>query len=78
MKFTITMKDPDGPYDCIHDAAKSSLMNSGLSEAEQRALIDLRVEKMHEVTDRFFRHGEYLTIEIDTDAGTATVLPVKA
>lgn len=77
MKFTITMKDPDGPYDCIQDAARNSLKSSGLSEKEQRALIDLRVEKMLETTNKFFEHGEYLSIEIDTEAGTATVLPAK-
>lgn len=75
MKFTITMKDPDGVYDCIEDAVKDSLKASGLPGDEQDALKEVRGNKIREVTGKFFEYGEYVNIEIDTDAGTATVLP---
>lgn len=77
MKFTITMKDPDGVYDCIQDAAKESLKVGGLTEKEQEILLDARIETIKETTGKFFEYGEYINVEIDTEAGTATVLPAK-
>jgi hypothetical protein len=78
MRFTVTFKDPDGPYECIQDAAKESLAAiEGLSVDEREELLDKRVESIKATTSKFFEYGEYVRVEIDTDAGTATVLPVK-
>lgn len=35
------------------------------------------VAAAHQVCDKFFEYDEYVTIEIDTKKGTATVLPVR-
>lgn len=62
MKLTITLKDPDGIFDAIHQAA-----------AEDGG--DIR-ERINELTDQlspWIRYGEYITIDIDTDTRTATV-----
>jgi hypothetical protein len=78
MKFTVTFKDPDGPYDSIEEAARESLAAvDGLSEEERDELIETRAKGLREQTRKWFKYGEYVNIEIDTEAGTATVLPAS-
>lgn len=75
MKFTVTMKDPDGFYDSVREAAEESLNDvSGINESESEGLIDSRHSELSEKLKKWFRYGEYLTVEIDTDEMTATVL----
>ena len=77
MKFTITMKDPDGVYDSIKDQAREyALTIKGITASEVRALMETKVEWLEKEIKPWFRHGEYLTIENDTDAGTCTVCRV--
>jgi len=74
MKLKITLKDPDGVYDSIQDAAESSTGDAdGLDQDELEKLAESRREKLEEQCNPWIRYGEYVTIEIDTDAGTATV-----
>jgi len=56
-KFTITYKDPDGPYDSIYDAK-----------------LTIPVDEVERVCDKF-KIGEYLTLELDTEAMTCVVKP---
>ncbi len=70
MTFQVTFKTPDAVLDAV-------------SEAVSREYPDLPDEEWTEkrdeilrVTDRFTRYGEYVTIEFDTEAGTATVQKV--
>lgn len=76
MKFRITMKDPDGVHESIVDAAK-------LTPAEVAAIpefVDVvaaeahRREALTRAAHPWVEHGEYITIEIDTDARTAVVV----
>ena len=76
MKFTITMKDPDGVYESIQDAI-AMIHIDGVEEDEMDAVRKVRGEKIHELCGRWFEYGEYLRVEVDTDAKTCTVLPVK-
>lgn len=76
MKIQITMKDPDGCYDCMRNAAKESLPE-GLSDSEQALLFDERESEIHRICAQWFRYGEYLSVEIDSEAGTCTVLPSR-
>jgi len=62
MKFRVYMKDPDGIHDSIAEAC---------DENEQTR------ECLFEFIKRWCMYGDYITIEFDTDAGTATVLEVK-
>lgn len=75
MKFRITMKDPDGAYECIQEEAEKSLASiEGLNDDERESLLDKRVEMLRETSDRFMSYGEYLTVEFDTESKTATVI----
>ena len=75
MKVTVTLKDPDGFYESVDEAVKTSLAGSGLPEDEQEALTETRREKAWEVLTKWVDYQEYVTIEFDTEAGTATVMP---
>lgn len=77
MKFQVTMKDPDTLHDAIKDAVKKSLSDLGLEEDELEPLIERRHEKVYDLCSKWFRYGEYLTVEIDTDAKTCVVVPDK-
>jgi len=78
MKFKITMKDPDGVYDAIQEAAQASAREvKGLDNDELDALAASREGAIKEVCRKWISHGEYITIEIDTEEETATVVPRK-
>lgn len=76
MKFKVTMKNPDAVGDAISDAVRDDLNNIPhiTDEEERDALQDSREEKLKKFCSQWFKYGEYLTVEIDTEAGTATVL----
>lgn len=73
MKFTVSMKDPDVLHDAITEAV-GALQFEGLSEDEAGVVREKRVESISELASRWFEYGEYLRVEIDTDAKTCTVL----
>lgn len=78
MKFRVTMKDPDTLHDAIVDAVKVYVQALQLSdEAEAQAVVDVRVETVREVCRRWFEHGEYLSVDVDTEAKTCAVVPVR-
>jgi hypothetical protein len=58
MKVRVTLKDPDGIYDCLQEA---------IADKELRT----------EVKYKFFEYGDYCEIEIDTEAMSAIVVPVR-
>lgn len=60
MKITVSMKCPDALDQAINEA--TSTMQE---EAEIKKLCD-----------KWFKWGEYVTLEIDTDTGTCVVLEV--
>lgn len=75
MKLRITLKDPDGVYDCIREASESSINEvTGLSVKELEDLVDDRRNELSEKCATWIKYGEYVSIEIDTDNGTAIVL----
>jgi hypothetical protein len=59
-KFIVSFKDPDTVGYCTREAK--------LSPADQK--------KADRIAKKFFEYGEYAHIEIDTDKGTATLIPV--
>ena len=78
MRFKVTFKDPEGPYDCIRDAAKASAAEvEGIDEEERDALEEHRADQMRKFSGKWLAYGEYVTIEFDTDAGTAVVVKEK-
>lgn len=75
MKFQVTLKDPDGPYECIQEAAKDSIASiAGLSADERELLVDQRVAELRKFSDKWLKYGEYVTVEFDTEAGLATIV----
>lgn len=74
MKFRVTFKDPDAIFEAIDEAAVASLPQ-GLPPDEASALANIRQKKLEVFVNDFVSHGEYLTVEFDTDARTARVVP---
>lgn len=78
MKIRVTFKDPDGPADCINEAVMDSVKEQGITDDDEfEAIVEARLEKVKKVTGKFFQYGEYVQIEVDTEAGTAIVLPAS-
>ncbi len=76
MKFRVMMKDPDCLHEAIVEAVTEQLADQQLTEDEQEAVVDLRVHRIKDLCEKkWFRYGEYLEVEIDTEAGTCTVVP---
>ena len=68
------MKDPDGVYDSVMEAAKESVQEAqGLEDSEKEELVESRKDGLLDKIKKWFAYGEYVTIEIDTTKVTATV-----
>lgn len=69
MKFRVTMKDPDTLHDAIREAVGKHIKEIGITDEDEiEALVDSRVEKVQKLCNAWFDYGEYLTVEIDTEA----------
>lgn len=78
MKFKVTLNDPDSFYDSISDAVDISLNGTTFSDDEEfEKVAELRRDKVNTALRKWVECGEYITIEFDTTAGTATVVPLK-
>lgn len=66
----------DSIVESARDEAKRDLP-AGLSTEEAEAVIELRVEKARTAASKWIEWGEYIDVEFDTDAGTATVVKRK-
>lgn len=78
MKFKVTMKDPDGVYEAFEDAATEwAAQVQGISDEERKSIVEVRRAKIADVCGKWFEYGEYLTVEVDLDAKTCVVVPVK-
>jgi len=80
MKIVVTLKDPDGFYECVSRAVKESVENEfeTADDDEKKELSESRLEKTWDKLEKFVQYQEYLRVEFDTDTGTATVLPRKS
>lgn len=75
MQVRITLKDPDGVYDSIQKAAEKAIAAiEGLEHDGREELVERRREKIGESLRPWIEYGEYVTLEFDLDAGTATVI----
>lgn len=78
MKFCITFKDPDRVGDSIEEMANEQVSAiPNIDEEEREALLESRKKKIGEQLEKWIECDEYITVEFDTDAGTATVVPQK-
>lgn len=79
MKFRITMKDPDGVWESIDEEAREHAKSiSGLSKSERDCVMEDRRECLWSEIEEWIQYREYVTIEIDTEKRTATVLKAGA
>lgn len=75
MKITVTLKDPDGFYDAVQQAAVADTKQStGLNKKAMDMLIECRRETLFEQLQKWVDSDEYIDIEFDLDAGTAKVI----
>jgi hypothetical protein len=79
VKLRITFKDPDAVYQSdITLQIANCLASLPLTVEEKTLLVEVRSERItSELTDRFFRYGEYVDLEIDTESWDIKVVPVK-
>ena len=78
MKFKVTFKNQDGFWDSVEDAVEESLSgNTFFSEKEAAATYDARRDIIQDVIRKYVAFEECITIEFDTTAVTATVVPLK-
>lgn len=79
MKFRVSMKDPDTLYDAIRDAVEEQVKTQfgGLPDIipeDWEPVKERRVRSIEDLCSKWFMYGEYLEVEIDTDAKTCTVV----
>lgn len=78
MKIVIMFKDPGAVYDSI-EYTKCELVRSlqeelGISNDAAEVEAEERFKKMNALIRRYFKYGEYVSIELDDETGTVTVL----
>ena len=77
MKFRMMMKTPDCLDMAIEDAVGSMLYDfEGDKDAEEDKRIEL-TQETKEFAEKWVKWSEYITIEFDTEAKTAVVVPVE-
>jgi hypothetical protein len=75
MKFRVSMKDPDTLQDTIDRAVAQEVKSLGIVDNDEAAAVaEVRREKVAAVCAQWFKYGEYLTVDIDTEAGTCVVV----
>ena len=76
MIFRVKMKDPDVLTDCIKEAV-DKLSIDGLDKEEIECIKEHRIEKTIDLCTKWFKYGEYINLEIDTEKETCVVIPEK-
>ena len=77
MKVRVTLKDPDTMHDAVEGAVARLPKPEDLCPQEWADVRDSRVCKVSDaISEKWMEYGEYLVVEFDTDAGTATVIPI--
>lgn len=77
MKFRVTMKTPDALDHGINEAVGEQY-GYEINGASDDAIPAIASSQMaHEIAEKWFQHGEQVTVEIDTEAKTCVVVQVK-
>lgn len=77
MKVTFTFKNADAVQRTINEHVMEygeQLEEEGHDHEDMEAMIDERAHLIQAEVERWFKYGEYVTIEIDVTAHTATVV----
>lgn len=76
MKLTVYIKDPDGFSEAVRIAAEKFAKDiPGIDADERESIRERREEKLFDAMERWVEFNECVTIEFDTEAGTAVVVP---
>ncbi len=79
MKFRVTLKEPDSFHDAIYLAAKKEVKSKSSGDKEEdEILADETKEEIKTFLEKWVRYSEYITVEFDTELGTATVCEIKS
>lgn len=73
MRIRLGFKTPDVVEYAVNDAVESEMSKDGIGPDVDP--VELKYEAT-KACEKFIRYGECVTIEIDTDTGTAEVLEV--
>ncbi len=78
MKIRLHLKDPDGVSNSLDEAATEATESVRHEQLpfEYEEVQERMVEKLAGQIEKWVKYQEYVTIEIDTEAGTAIVVPV--
>lgn len=76
MKFTVSMKCPDALERAIELEAEGLVGGSSDDEEADERYSEL-VRTAMEYAEKWFRYGEIVTLEIDSDKDTCTVIPAR-
>ncbi len=75
MIIRITLKDPDGVYDSIREAAEQQVNSiEGLNGSEKASLIESRHTQIDKQLEPWIEFSEYVRLEIDLETKTAKVI----
>ena len=76
MRVKVTFKDPDALWDCIQEGVSNELEGTikGLNDEEYQEIIEKRSEEVRSQVGKWFKYGEYLTVEIDTEKDSIAVI----
>jgi hypothetical protein len=77
MKLTLRFDDEFGFESSIRSAIEADVGRLGLPSDEAAALFEIRDRKLRNALERWCEHDGLIKIEIDTDAGTAVVIPQR-
>lgn len=72
MKVRMNFKMPDVVDDAVRETVDAEMLKGDIGPEVDS--YDLRFEARR-VCEKFVKHGEYVTIEVDTETGKAEVLP---
>ncbi len=75
MKIKITLKDTDTLRDAITESVETEVETLKLDDEEAEVVKEKRVEKYMNIAEDWFEYGEYVTLELDTEAKTMVVVP---
>lgn len=81
MKFRVLFKTPDALEQALQEHMDTHCDVHEEHDMECEACLALEdsslqaISKIKGIGEKFVTYGEYVTIEFDTDAGTATVVP---
>lgn len=79
MKIKIQLHDPDALYVSVKDAISKERRAEPdfLTDQQAASMTDMRIDNVKEIASKWFEYDEYVTLEIDTEAGTCIVLEAE-